>query len=72
MLHVGTSNHKGAMRDLLHPSQAVRDVELGSRLLLHLLDFHTRRQLRECEAALLAVDLEDALYRVSHMFICRL
>lgn len=50
---------------LLHPPKVIRHIELGAGLLLDLLDLDTRRKLSERQAALLAINLEDALENVS-------
>lgn len=51
----------------LHRLDIVGDLEVGLGLAPHLVDVDARRQLRQREAAVLAVDLEDALFWCSHV-----
>lgn len=46
---------------LLHLVKVVGDLELGTGVLLHLLDGHARGNLGEGKTSVLTVDLEDTL-----------
>lgn len=46
---------------LLHLVKVVGDLELGTGVLLHLLDSHARSNLSQSETTVLTVNLEDTL-----------
>lgn len=46
---------------LLHLAQVISHLELGSSLLLHLLDSHARGNFSKSQTTILAINLEDTL-----------
>ena len=56
---------------LIHLSEGLSNFELGTRLLLDLLDIDTRCQLGESQEAFVAVDLEDTLLHSLAMMAIR-